>query len=153
MRRLYYILFVVISVFLNTSCLRYGLDELDTYSDNDITNVRFEYRWWDEKEERLRIQEMYVEKHIDNESKTIECVLEVPDENKIFTSDIRNKVSLSTLAINVDVSSAARITPTNNSPVMGVFPSDFSSKKCTYSVKAGNGNTVIWTIIIKDFIK
>ena len=48
MKRIYQILVLAILVILNTSCLKSGLDELETYNLNDITNVRFEYRWWNE---------------------------------------------------------------------------------------------------------
>lgn len=45
MKRIYQILVLAILVILNTSCLKSGLDELETYNLNDITNVRFEYRY------------------------------------------------------------------------------------------------------------
>ena len=67
MKRIYQILVLAILVILNTSCLKSGLDELETYNLNDITNVRFEYRWWNESEQRMRIIEMNVDKSIDKE--------------------------------------------------------------------------------------
>ena len=69
MKRIYQILVLAILVILNTSCLKSGLDELETYNLNDITNVRFEYRWWNESEQRMRIIEMNVDKSIDKEKK------------------------------------------------------------------------------------
>ena len=102
MKRIYQILVLAILVILNTSCLKSGLDELETYNLNDITNVRFEYRWWNESEQRMRIIEMNVDKSIDKENKKISCTITVPEATKTFTSDIRSQVSLSTLAINVD---------------------------------------------------
>lgn len=69
MKRIYQILVLAILVILNTSCLKSGLDELETYNLNDITNVRFEYRWWNESEQRMRIIEMNVDKSIDKENK------------------------------------------------------------------------------------
>ena len=73
MKRIYQILVLAILVILNTSCLKSGLDELETYNLNDITNVRFEYRWWNESEQRMRIIEMNVDKSIDKENKKISC--------------------------------------------------------------------------------
>lgn len=48
-----------------SSCLKAGLDDLETYDQSEITNIRFEYRWWDETEKRLRVIEMNVDKNID----------------------------------------------------------------------------------------
>lgn len=153
MKRIYHILVLSMLVILNTSCLKSGLDELDTYNLNDITNIRFEYRWWDESNQRMRVMEMNVDKNIDKENKKISCTITVPEATKTFTSDIRSKVSLSTLAINVDASTASRISPVGNAPVMGTFPSDFSAKEFIYKVTAGNGEAVNWTIRITDFKK
>ena len=148
----YYFIFVLL-VLLNTSCLKSGLDELETYDLNDITNVRFEYRWWDESAQQLRVMEMSVSNTIDTESKEVACTITVPAVTSTFTEEIRNQVSLSTLAINVDASTAARITPVGNAPKMGAFPSDFSAGEFTYTVKAGNGDEANWTIRIVDFVK
>ena len=153
MKRIYQILVLAILVILNTSWLKSGLDELETYNLNDITNVRFEYRWWNESEQRMRIIEMNVDKSIDKENKKISCTITVPEATKTFTSDIRSQVSLSTLAINVDASTASRISPVGNAPVMGTFPSDFSDREFVYEVKAGNGDIANWTIQIIDFKK
>lgn len=147
--------FLIVGLFLilNTSCLKSGLDELETYDLNDITNVRFEYRWWDESAEQLRVMEMLVEKTIDTTTKEINCTIVVPESTTVFTDEIRSEVSLSTLAINVDISTAARVAPVGNAPAMGVFPSDFSAKEFTYTVTAGNGDEVDWIIRIADFSK
>ncbi len=153
MKKVYYTLLLAILALLNTSCLKAGLDELETYDLNDITNVRFEYRWWDESGQRMRIQEMEVDKTFDNDRKVVECTINVPDATQTFTSAIREQVSLSTLAINVDASTASRITPLNGAPTMGVFPSDFSAGEFTYAVMAGNGDIANWTIKIIGFQK
>ena len=153
MKTLYNYLILVLLVIINTSCLKAGLDELETFDQNDITNVRFEYRWWDETEKRMRVIEMEVEKTIDNDKKEIYCSIHVPAANTTFAADIREQVSLQTLAINVDASTAVRISPVGNAPQMGTFPADFSAKEFTYKVVAGNGDTANWTIIISDFSK
>ena len=153
MRTLYNYLILLLLVAMNTSCLKAGLDELETYDQNDITNVRFEYRWWDESEKRLRVLEMEVNKTINTETKEIECTITVPPSTEVFTETIRNQVSLNTLAINVDVSTASRISPVGNAPKMGDFPADFSAKEFVYAVTAGNGDRTDWTIRITDFIK
>lgn len=153
MKTIYIFFSLLVLVIIQSSCLRANLDELDTYDLNEITNVRFEYRWWDENLKKLRVQEMEVEKDIDSEKREINCSIIVPQPNQNFTSSIRKDVSINKLAINVDISTAARIYPEGNSPVMGVFPSDFSDRKFSYKVVAGNGNIVTWVINIVDFKK
>ena len=153
MKKVYYILLLAVLAIVNTSCLKSGLDELETYDLNDITNVRFEYRWWDDAANRLRVQGMEVETTFDTDNKVVECVVVVPSTSDVFTEEIRNGVSLATLAINVDASTAARITPVNGAPVMGEFPSDFSAGEFTYAVMAGNGDVANWTIRITEFQK
>lgn len=153
MKTLYNYLILILLVISNTSCLKAGLDELETFDQNDITNVRFEYRWWEEANKRMRVIEMEVDKTIDNEKKEIYCSIHVPEANANFTTTIREQVSLQTLAMNVDASTAVRITPVGNAPQMGTFPTDFSAKEFTYKVIAGNGNEANWTIIISDFSK
>lgn len=153
MKTLQNYLVLLLLIVLNTSCLKAGLDDLETYNQNDITNIRFEYRWWDESGKRLRVIEMGTEKTIDNKAKEIVCSIKVPDATQDFTSEIRNQVSLNTLAVNVDVSTSARITPVGGAPAMGTFPSDFSAKEFVYKVTAGSGDDTNWTIRITDFNK
>ena len=153
MKTLYIYLTFIVLALVNTSCLKAGLDDLETYDLNDITNVRFEYRWWDESNKQMRVMEMTVQNNIDATAKEVVCTITVPEATDVFTEDIRNQVSLSTLAINVDASTAARITPVGNAPVMGEFPSDFSAKEYTYTVTAGSGAQADWTIRIDGFNK
>lgn len=153
MKALYNYLVLLLLIVINTSCLKAGLDDLETYNQNDITNIRFEYRWWDESGKRLRVIEMGTEKTIDNNAKEIVCSIKVPDATQTFTTEIRNQVSLSTLAINVDASSSARISSVGGAPAMGTFPSDFSAKEFVYKVTAGNGDDANWTIRITNFVK
>lgn len=153
MKALHNFLILILLVATHTSCLKSGLDELETFDQNDITNVRFEYRWWDETDKRMRVVEMEVNKTFDPDGKEIFCSIKVPAANNSFTASVREQVSLKTLAINVDASTAVRIAPVGNAPQMGVFPSDFSDKEFTYKVTAGNGDAANWTITIADFRK
>lgn len=153
MKRIVNYLIFALLVIMNTSCLKAGLDELETYDLNDITNVRFEYRWWDEANNQMRVMEMSVSNNIDTTAKEIVSTITVPAATDVFTEEIRNQVSLSTLAINVDASTAARITPVGDAPVMGEFPSDFSAREFTYTVTAGNGDKADWIIRIDSFNK
>lgn len=153
MKTLYKYLALALLIVLNTSCLKMGLDELETYNQNDITNIRFEYRWWDESGKRMRVIEMDTERSIDNKTKEVVCTIKVPETTSVFTTEIRNQVSLRTLAINVDASTSVRITPIGNAPAMGTFPADFSAKEFEYKVTAGNGDNANWIIRITDFKK
>lgn len=153
MKKIYAIMAFAVLALMNTSCLRMGLDELETYDVNDITNVRFEYRWYEEAAEQMNVMEMSVSNDIDAEGRVIECSITVPAATDKFTDEIRSQVSLSALAINVDASTAARIVPVDGAPVMGVFPSDFTAKEFVYTVTAGNGDRADWTIRIVDFQK
>ena len=69
MKALYNYLVLLLLIVINTSCLKAGLDDLKTYNQNDITNIRFEYRWWDESGQRLRVIEMVTEKTITKQKK------------------------------------------------------------------------------------
>ena len=140
MKALYNYLVLLLLIALNTSCLKAGLDDLETYNQN-------------ESGKRLRVMEMTTEKTIDNKAKEIVCTIKVPEATQTFTTEIRNQVSLSTLAINVDASTSARISPVGNAPAMGIFPSDFSAKEFVYKVTAGNGDDANWTIRITDLNK
>lgn len=153
MKKIYIIMAFAVLALMNTSCLKMGLDELETYDVNDITNVRFEYRWYEEAAEQMNIMEMSVSNDIDAEGRVIECSITVPAATDKFTDEIRSQVSLSALAINVDASTAARIAPVDGAPVMGVFPSDFTAREFVYTVTAGNGDRADWTIRIVDFQK
>lgn len=152
MKTMYRFLLLFLLVISATSCLKAGLEELETYDQNDITNVRVEYRWWDEADKRLRVVEMNVGKTIDKEAKVISLTVEVPVATHTFTSAIREKVSLSNLTMNVDLTTAARIKPLGGAPLLGT-PGDFSAKEFAYQVTAANGNVADWTFEIVNFKK
>jgi len=152
MKKIFNILLFGFLVMFMTSCLKAGLDELETYDLNEITNIRFEYRWWDEAGSRLRVVEMNVDKSIDKDNKSVTCTINVPAATNTFTSEIREKVSLNNLAANLDISTAARVSPVGNAPTLGT-PADFSAKEFIYQVVAGNGAKADWTIKILDLKK
>lgn len=151
MKKKYYSFLLLIALVLS-SCLKSNLEDLPVYDQAAISNIRFEYRWWDESAKQLRVKSMNVEKQVDEENSIISCVITVPSAANPFTSNIREKVSLSGLAANVDISTAAKIQPVGNSPQLGVMV-DFSAKDFTYEVTAANGNKRTWKIKITNFIK
>lgn len=152
MRNLIHITLMCVMM-LFSSCLKMGLDDLPVYESAELTNVRFEYRWWDETAKQMRVVQMSVKNSLDNEAKTLRTTISVPATTNVFTKEIRDNVSLANLCANVDISTAAQITPLNNAPQLGV-PADFSAKEFTYQIVAADGKTKAnWTIQIQDFIK
>lgn len=145
------LLLLLISV---TSCLKSGLDDLPAYDEAKITNIHFEYRWYDDSEgaKQLRVQTLNVEKTIDDETGIVTCKITVPGTSAVFTESIRDKVSLSSIACYVDMSTAARLKPLNSAPTLGEMR-DFSAKEFKYLITAANGDKREWTIKIIDFIK
>ena len=143
----------LISIFIFSSCMNQGLDDLPTYSEAEISNIKFEYRWWDEANKKMRVQELTTNRSIDKDNAQIDCELIVPPVNNTFKAEIREKVTLGNLAASVDISTAARLQPVDDSPMLGV-PADFSKKKMSYKVTAADGKTVkVWEITITDFNK
>lgn len=145
------LLLLLVSV---TSCLKSGLDDLPAYDEAQITNIHFEYRWYDDSEgaKQLRVQALNVEKAIDDEAGVVTCKITVPGTSAVFTENIRNKVSLSNIVCYVDMSTAARLKPLDGAPVLGEMR-DFSSGEFKYLVTAANGNEKEWTVKITDFTK
>ena len=68
----------------------------------------------------------------------------VPVAEGDFTEEERAKVSLDNIAVMASISTAARVTPLDGSPKLGV-PGDWS-KPNKYLVTAANGNEKEWTI-------
>lgn len=135
-----------------SSCLKMGLDDLPTSDKADITNVKFEYRWWDEKTEQLRVVEFTTNNNINITDHTINCTINVPAETDNFTSEIRNKVSLTNIVCVTDISAGALIYPLDEAPALGT-PGDFSGKAYKYLVTAADGSEIVWKINIVAFNK
>lgn len=150
MKKIINITFLMLLVCMVSSCLKAGLDDLPTYGDAEITNLNFEYRWWDESGKQMRVKTLTTNKEITDN--VITCTITVPAASGTFTESIRNAVSLSNIVGYVDLSTAARIKPQGDAPALGA-PADFSQREYTYLVTAGDGTTKEWTIKITDFKK
>lgn len=135
----------ILLVITFSSCLKMGLDDLPTSDKAEITNVKFEYRWWDEAAGQLRVVDLTTSNKITNQ--TIDCIITVPNVTDKFTSEIREKVSLSNLVCLTDISAAATIRPVNGAPALGT-PADFSEKEYSYLVVAADGSDIEWRINI-----
>lgn len=137
-----------------SSCLKSGLDDLPAYSDAEITNMKFEYRWIDDVNgnEQMQVVQMSVENTIDDDAGTIDSKITVPDASADFSDDIRQNVELSNLVGYADISLAAVITPLNGAPTFGGV-ADFSDTPVQYEVVAADGTSKIWTLTISEFNK
>lgn len=138
-----------------SSCLKSGLEDLPSYEDADIKAFTFEYRWMvkEGESEKLRVQKMDVDVNIDDTNTTVTCNITVPEVNGVFTSEIRDKVTLSNLNAYCTISTAATITPIGDTPVLGKI-GDFSKSDMQYEVVAADGKTKKnWKLIIGGFNK
>lgn len=158
MKKYVFILIGIVAISL-TSCLKKDLEDLFDFDDNDITGVpRVEYRYISDEispsngQKLVKNVNMIIRKvDIDEDLKEVKIQLTVPNANTSFTDEERNKVSLSNLVVMVNLSTAARIFPLDNSPLLGV-PGDWS-KPNKYQVQAANGKTAQWTIEITELTK
>jgi hypothetical protein len=157
MKRIAGFLPVWILACMMTSCLTYGLEDIETFEETEITDVRFEFRYKDPASLGLDgepivkwINLTILERELNSEAGTIACTLQMPSASGSFTSDIRSQVSLSNLVGKFYLSTAARIEPVEGAPVLGV-PGDFSAPR-KYKVTAADGKTSkVWTITV-DFL-
>lgn len=152
MKKLINIILVIFLMGTVSSCLKSGLDDLETYNEAEITNVNFECRWWDEAKNQMVVKTLGIEKQISKDENLITCKLTVPAASGNFTEAVRQDVSLSSLIGYMDLSTAARIAPLNGAPKLG-NPGDYSAREFKYLVTAADGSKREWTIKITDFVK
>lgn len=145
---------ILLSVVLFSSCLKSGLDDLPAFEDKAITSFTFEYRWLVKNGEfdQLRVQQMDVTTTINEENKTVDCVITVPVAKDDFTTTVRDQVVLTNLVGVSSISTAATMQPVGDAPELGVL-SDFSGADMQYEVTAADGTSVIWTMNITAFNK
>lgn len=139
---------------LFTSCLDAGLDELPTFSENDIVKMYFEYRWTDADNAygRMDLIKLNCAATIDTTANTVDCVLTVPAAKGSFTEAIRAEVSIKNIVAYADISTAAIMSPVGDAPVLGI-PGDFSKTSMQYLVEAANGDKETWTLTVSEFNK
>lgn len=147
------ITFLVLIAVIFSSCLTSGLEELPTFSDAEIINVKFEYRWSVKEgtSDKLRVKMLTTSYVVNTESNEVTCEITVPNADESFTSEIRQGVTLNNIIGYTTISTAAKITPLDNSPVLGK-PGDWTTPN-TYKVTAANGDSKTWTIKVTAFNK
>lgn len=149
-------LLAIISVWMLPSCLSSGLEELPVYTDAEITNFKFEYRWAEKegKSERLRVKPLNAKVNIDKEKAVITCQITVPAvDAQGFTEEVRSKVALNNIVGFCTISTAATIHPVGSAPHLGK-PGDFSQNTMNYEVIAADNKTrKTWKLNIESFNK
>ncbi len=152
-----YSLILALATLMFSSCLKSDLDDLPEYEDNNIVSVqRVEYRFVGSTttvngDPIVQFVTLRNSSTIDTKSKTVSIQVTVPAANSTFTESERAKCSVNNIAVMVQASTAARITPASGSPDLGV-PADWSSPH-QYVVKAADGSTETWTIQVTNFSK
>lgn len=145
---------VLLISLLFTSCLESGLDELPAYSDAEITNMRFEYRWVDKSNtyDKMQVVQLLCDATIDQATNTVNCIVSVPAANNQFSETERSNVTATNIVGYADISPAAVMAAVSGSTTLGI-PGDFS-KANQYQVEAADGESVkVWTITVTEFNK
>jgi len=142
---------LVMSLFM-TSCLESNLDDLPSYTDAEITDVKFEYRYIGQNidSDQLFVKQLKVSTTIDSDNATVTVDITVPEADNVLTEEEREKVSLTNLVCYFYISTAAEV---KSAEIPLGVPSDFSAKEAKYTIMAADGSTKDWTLIINSFTK
>lgn len=146
--------------FASVSCLERGLEDLETYTGNDIESIPGIYfRYYSDEtnpasgEQVIKQAALSVSNtEIDPEAGTIECTVSIPSG---FPQDQRYNVSFGykpgdrqSVIVTLRISTAATIKPLGDAPELGT-PGDWS-KPNRYLVTAADGSTKEWTVSLKQ---
>lgn len=155
MKKILYKLFLLVAVLSFTSCLDANLDELPVYEEADITSVSaVQYRYISDQKSPASGENIVEEVNlgytgdINAESATVKIKVTKPET---FPADQVNNLSKSNLVVVVTLSTAARLTPADGSPKLGV-PADWS-KAHKYIVTSASGVKKEWTIEVVSLTK
>lgn len=139
-------LFVLLCLPFVSSCK----DELDAYEEAEITSVGAYHRYYTTEKDALTGEFKVAEKELEkdntiNEDEAVAtATFTVPAASGSFTEAERSKVSLDNLVVYFNVSTAARVTPLEGAPKLGV-PGNWTSEH-KYSIMAANGTKKVWTV-------
>lgn len=138
----------MLSVVSFTSCLKAGLDDFPAYTEANITTVnKVEYRYISSSisgasgQPIVKFVELSRQAAIDAKQASINITVTKPSN---FPADQQNALSAEKLVVVVGLSTAARLTPIGDAPLMGV-PGNWS-KPNRYLVTAADGTKKEWTI-------
>ena len=93
------ITFIILLAAIFSSCLTSNLDDLPTYSDSDIINVKFEYRWSVKEgtSDKLRVKMLTTDYVVNEESNEVTCKVTVPNADANFPDEIRREITLNNI--------------------------------------------------------
>jgi hypothetical protein len=140
-----------------TSCLHHDLENLPEFEEAEITGIqRVEYRYKDQNDISVVDGEPIVKyvtltNSYNIENNTVSIDVTVPADLSTLPEEERERISASNLSVMVAISTAARLTPVGNSPLLGT-PGDWS-KPNQYLVTSANGTSKTWTIRINNLTK
>lgn len=136
-------------VLVCTSCLENNLEELKTYTGNEITSIQgVYYRYYssDIIEASGESAVKQVSLNVSDSQKDIEkgflnFTVSLPTN---FPEEEKNDINSSNLVVVLNISTAALIEPVGDAPKLGT-PGNWS-KPNEYKVIAADGNEKIWTV-------
>lgn len=150
MKILKFIIAVIAMALSCTSCLESNLENLDVYEGNDINAGYAWYRYKGTDTINASGEQQVIQKQlrttgqdINADNGTCALTFSVPSN---FSETEKTNVNVNSLVVAISVSTAAVVTPIDDSPKLGV-PADWSTPH-KYSVQAANGETKIWTISV-----
>jgi len=156
MKKVIYNLFLMMTMISFSSCLTSGLDDLPVYEEAEITSVSaVRYRYISDEispatgQNIVKEVNMTYTSEINTEAATVKISVTTPEN--FPTSELNNLSTSANLLVSVGLSTAARLTATNDSPDLGK-PGDWS-KPNTYTVEAASGKKKNWTIEIVSLKK
>lgn len=151
MKKIILFILACITALSFSSCLKSDLDELDTYTEHQITSIVGVYhRYYAEDsipvaQDRRVLQTSLKVSDVQINKDTGTVTFKVSDPSNLPASQ-QGKVSASNMVVIVGISTAAVITPVGDSPALGT-PGNWS-KPNTYIVKAADGTTQTWNMTL-----
>lgn len=141
---------MLLPLFGFTSCLESDLEDLKTYTGNDVTSSYVYYRYIDKNkviaasgQPSVRQMQLTTKQVINTEAATCTITASLP---KNFPATEQANISAANLVVALQVSTAAVVEPIDGAPRLGV-PADWSTAH-KYRVKAADGSTKEWTISV-----
>ena len=154
MKKFLNILAALMLAVFSTSCLESNLEELELYSDCEITSGEVYWRYYG-------TETIPGSGEVKVEQKRIPRAVSADSENAVFkiryalgstlNAEQTALFTESNLVVAVTISTAATIKPINGAPKLGV-PGDWS-KDNQYEVTAADGTKKTWTIVVEDYYK
>ncbi len=148
-------------LFIFSSCLKSGLDDIENSDLCAISSISMEHRWIAKNNngyDQLCRQKLTLSKTTPDDNNEIRFVVTVPAASSstafnAFNESVRNSVTVENLYLLSVISSAAKIAPLNGAPKLGLPGAFEIGKEYEYQVTAASGKKAVFTIVIEDFIK